>query len=1264
MANNKNITFDQLQAALSRVKNALDEKANTNHGNHVPNIETANGARFLRNDNTWQTITPVDIGAAAVGHNHTSLTDITKLQFAAAPTDYAAIRVTTESANTYLDFEMNDDSEADMYRWRFNSWLSNNNTESYFDLMTLTAKDGSSARLTVNGDVTASSFIGNASSATKLQTAKTLTIGNASRYFDGSANVTWSLSDIGAAADSHTHGSYTNQNAFTNVKIGDTIIEADSPTDTLTLNAGANVTITPDAINDAVTIEARDTIYTHPTNPGNRHIPSGGSSGQILRWSEDGTAAWGSENNTFTNGSVGGFTVTPNNLIGNNVGMTSASGYGFAFWAGANGADGSNEAPFRVGHTGELYAYKAVLAGTLEGNATTATKLQTARKFTIGNSEKYFDGTNNVSWTLDEIGAASSGHIHTNIKFQDRRDEDTTPNGASEGISLHLKLNGVAGLSDGGAYYSSLFLKPWNDLSGSPFANIAVTANHNIWLRTSASNDAWSDWRKVAFTTDSITGNAATATKLQTARTITIGNTGKSFDGSGNVSWSLDEIGAVSPSHTHDRIVGSMSNVTISQSDDRCGLEARNNVDIATWYGFSISNNCYNTDNYGQVTFSVDARSGQVWTRGTISAPTFSGALQGNATTATTLFNSRKFTIGNTEKYFNGSADVSWSLDEMGVTSAIAQKGDVILNTVNQQMNSAIDRAKSSVKMDMHHNYVSKHEAAHYFEGENKWKLDLYNMGSMDTMATPTKDLMIQHNCQYLYSILVEHPSYTSAYGDTYVGYATTYMHFTEDYQWTGQIATDDAGSVYLNDEFVLSTTSCQFKDITLNFRAGWNKLEVLYAEGGGGDGWQFNPEIIVVPGGILNKMNCYGQNSIGESLKENYLTKTETNDKINNIRISNAMIEDGAVTANKLGTIGGFQVEDRLLRGRNGTEGNNYVGMSGDGFGWAFWAGAYNGGDAPFHVGHEGHLYATNATLAGTLDGNATSATRLQTARSINGTSFNGTGDITTANWGTSRTLTIGNTGKSVNGSGNVSWSIDEIGALKASKIGAADANVLKTTGRYIINGTPANVPTDNHGVIDVIWDVGTPYQIFYPDNVNTAYKRTWNSTSGVWYDWTQLKFTDTWRGVQNNLTSDATDQSLSAAQGKALKGLIDGKAAASHTHNYAGSSSAGGNANAAVKLATARSINGTNFDGSGNITTTNWGTGRTITIGNTGKTVNGSGNVSWSLSEIGALPTAGGTVSGNLNVSGTFSIDNKKITINSSAPSNPAVGDIWIKI
>ena len=42
------------------------------HGNHVPSIETANNARFLRNDNTWQTITPANIGALPTTTTHLS----------------------------------------------------------------------------------------------------------------------------------------------------------------------------------------------------------------------------------------------------------------------------------------------------------------------------------------------------------------------------------------------------------------------------------------------------------------------------------------------------------------------------------------------------------------------------------------------------------------------------------------------------------------------------------------------------------------------------------------------------------------------------------------------------------------------------------------------------------------------------------------------------------------------------------------------------------------------------------------------------------------------------------------------------------------------------------------------------------------------------------------------------------------------------------------------------------------------------------------
>ena len=40
------------------------------------------------------------------------------------------------------------------------------------------------------------------------------------------------------------------------------------------------------------TADSTVTAYTHPTTAGNKHIPAAGSSGQILKWSAAGTAAW------------------------------------------------------------------------------------------------------------------------------------------------------------------------------------------------------------------------------------------------------------------------------------------------------------------------------------------------------------------------------------------------------------------------------------------------------------------------------------------------------------------------------------------------------------------------------------------------------------------------------------------------------------------------------------------------------------------------------------------------------------------------------------------------------------------------------------------------------------------------------------------------------------------------------------------------------------------------------------------------------------
>lgn len=133
-------------------------------------------------------------------------------------------------------------------------------------------------------------------------------------------------------------------------------------------------------------------------------------------------------------------------------------------------------------------------------------------------------------------------------------------------------------------------------------------------------------------------------------------------------------------------------------------------------------------------------------------------------------------------------------------------------------------------------------------------------------------------------------------------------------------------------------------------------------------------------------------------------------------------------------------------------------------------------------------YVYNSWKTLANLTD-NVASATKLQTARTINGTSFNGTANITTANWGTARNIGIVNsdgTGTavtvSVNGSGNVNLKLPA--TIKAALNGNADTATALTSsagsatrpvyfsggkpvaGTYTFGNASGNAPVSNGAV------------------------------------------------------------------------------------------------------------------------------------------------------------------------------------------------------
>lgn len=280
-----------------------------------------------------------------------------------------------------------------------------------------------------------------------------------------------------------------------------------------------------------------------------------------------------------------------------------------------------------------------------------------------------------------------------------------------------------------------------------------------------------------------------------------------------------------------------------------------------------------------------------------------------------------------------------------------------------------------------------------------------------------------------------------------------------------------------------------------------------------------------------------------------------------------------------------------------------------------------------------------TAPSFIGKLTGNAdtaTSAATLTTARTINGTSFNGSANITTANWGTARNIGIVNsdgtgTAVTVSVNGSVNTNLKLPATIKASLSGNANTATKLQTARTI-NGTSFDGSTN---ITTANWGTARNVGIINSDGTGTAVTVSVNGSGNV------------------NLKLPA-----------AIKASLTG------------------NADTASKLHTARTINGTSFDGSGNITTANWGTARNVTIqdstaahSGTAVSVNGSGNVNLKLpatitaSLVGNADTAtklktarniavGGSVSGNANFDGSanisIAVNRKGSTVGQSGSTN----------
>ena len=146
--------------------------------------------------------------------------------------------------------------------------------------------------------------------------------------------------------------------------------------------------------------------------------------------------------------------------------------------------------------------------------------------------------------------------------------------------------------------------------------------------------------------------------------------------------------------------------------------------------------------------------------------------------------------------------------------------------------------------------------------------------------------------------------------------------------------------------------------------------------------------------------------------------------------------------------------------------------------------------------------------TASASISGNAGSATKLQNSRTINGTSFNGTANIVTSCWGTTRKLW----GNSVNGNADVNGSI----------------TIANTDGVYVQIGDVRLVYDKANTAIKVVKSDGTTAANFYATGGITAYGEGSGSSGGGGLNGSVKSYADALKLASESLSEIASAYSI----------------------------------------------------------------------------------------------------------------------------------------